>query len=282
MKQQRVMSPRELRRQQAELSQQTSRPITLYFGSLEEDDSCQVTVFGQRYTIPAHSPAYDEETGERIERDGTLLIRDIMGGEAFTRPPKGAAWPAADRVVQRAADIAAKILEKRQKIGVVALTGDPVKDESLKRLATARWIEYRREDAQRMHSAFNVRNQNIIRQGGRPMAMDERGMKAARFIEDLDAGVFADYLSVRSKFKFQCQEKDCARVENDGPRFIRHLVQAHKLSEAKIAEKYADAAPEEAAPETNPIVSELAAEAGAQPIKRGPGRPRNPVVTPAT
>lgn len=262
---QRALSSREIRSQAIALQRQTSLPVVLYYGSLEENDSITASAFGNRYTIPADSPAWDPETGEPIARTGTVEIRDIMGVGEFVRPKEGEPWPEKDKLMHRASDIAAKLQEQLQKRGVVALSGDPERDARIKAEATTKWVAWRNDSAQRTIMAFNAANEAKAKLGGEPDAMPDHVIAAERFQEARLSGVYAAHSAVDQRYGFRCREAKCMRVENDAAKFRLHLKIKHQLSDAEIVTRYS---------EDEEVVVAAGDAMADTPVKRGPGRPR--------
>lgn len=237
----RLLSARQLREGMTRRAAAEAKPITLYYGSLEAEDVLHVQAFGQRFQIPPDAEVTDPETDDQVRRDGTIVIRDVMGVEKWN-PAASRPGATKNKLRHAAHALAAKILERRQERGVIQLTGDPEQDEELKRAATAQWIQWRRASARKTIMTYRRQQAEAQVAGLSADPMGEREMLAERFLEDDKSGFFAEYLSVGTPFVFRCKERGCGRQEKDAVRFRRHLAVTHELSDADIRARYLEQA----------------------------------------
>lgn len=232
-------SMREVRKRLRHARQRTSTPITLYYGSLEDDDVFRCEAFGRRITImPDAFVSSGELGGEHVRHDGTIVIRDVMGAGRWSRDKAVQKHMEKSVLIHAAEDVAFQVMRRGQERGLTQLTGDEAQDLVLKREATARWVAWRRASAARTIVAYRKECEGLRREGLSPREMDYREMLAQRFLEDDASGVYRAYMEVVSPFKYHCQEPNCGRPEKDAERFLRHLKFTHQLTPEAIMERY--------------------------------------------
>lgn len=235
-------SPREVRKRLRAVQQRTSVPITLYYGSLEDDDVFRCEAFGRRITIMPDAFVGDlnDLNAPQKKYDGTVVIKDVMGAGRWSRDRAVNRNLSGSVVIQSAVDVAFQIMRRGQERGLTQLTGNPDEDLRLKREATARWVAWRRLTAGRTIVAYRKECEGMRREGLTPREMDYREMLAQRFLEDDQGGVYRAYMQVLSPFKYHCEEAGCGRPEKDFERFLRHLKFTHQLSDEDIEKRYKD------------------------------------------
>jgi hypothetical protein len=250
------LSAQAIKQRAADAQQRTSAPIVLESCSLEDDDFVRVDYAARRYYIPPKGYGTHPATQENKLWDGQLEIRDEMGvdeidyddkGESLQRTARNPNAPRR-RVAIRAYEAVAFILANRQDRGVFQITGNDEEDEKTRHATTARWVAWRRHDAQRMLLTYHQKQRNAREQPGVVVEpMDDVQIKAQDFMDAFNDpnGPYDKYKGAISGHALRCKENDnkCGYSKRDDAAgrkaFLRHMLVTHKLDDADvIANRY--------------------------------------------
>lgn len=176
-----------------------------------------------------------------IEPEGTLLIQDRYGID--TRKLEGAyettkasarnivlgRAKGTPKLIQGAFDVVAHALMKYESRGLYFLTGDPAEDEKAKSEAFARFMEWRKANAESILQGYWRRVAKITndpRNVGQPAPpMNDRERAAQEFLDDMKLGNYG-------RKRFICPH-NCGYDSDDQARVEKHVRAAHAMAEAK-------------------------------------------------
>lgn len=234
------LSRREIARRTHSISRGSARSVLLFYGSLEDFDVLEQSVFGRKYRVLSRGQHENKVTGDIIQGDGRLKVEDISGnieGRENALKPGGQ-----KRTIHDADAVASKLIEICQGRGLVQLTGNVDEDREIMRQATATWISWRRTAAKKLVAQHYQNNQKASANPATSHLVEEMSeltAAAQRFLELDKAGRYDSFFKAKARYAFQCREENCGRGENDSKLFQLHLTETHKLSDAEIVAKYA-------------------------------------------
>lgn len=250
------MSKKFLQEQAAKAQARQNPAIIVENCALEEDAFVDVSVFGQKYYIPPQGAGTHPRTGEYSDRwGGQLRILDTLGVKTDKDNVESITSTARDpnarrnHIVKRGYEIAAKIVEFRQDVGVFQVTGDDDVDAAQRQAATERWCQWRLHDASKRIGLYYKRQEMVSKHPGHKFEpMQPLDVKAQDFIDAYNepGGPYDQHKGVRSGFQLQCVEMEgkCGYGQKSTPQgkdsFLRHMRQTHKMTDDESRAKYAE------------------------------------------
>ena len=258
------------------------------------DEWVEVMVNGSPIRIPPNGRSKGPD-GKMHDYDGTVSVRDTYGVDpevlrkARQEGKKRPDLPQ-NKVVLSALEAVSHAVRKRHARGIIFLTGDEATDGVEKVKARAVWIEYKKDQAERLVQNFRQQTATFHadpRNQGQPAPpMPEHIQRAQEFLDDYRLGKF-------DRKRFGCPI-NCGYYTDDPSRLETHVRASHPLmaKPAKAGSNVADEEPEPPQPtepteEPTPLPDEEEPEPEEpkdpsaiegtvldSPPKRGPGRPR--------